>query len=501
MRSASHRRSYLVLAGLLVLSGVLLLTAWVAATRPFGAPDEADHYLRALDIAGGQLLGSRVPWVDPGVPAAQVAWAAKDTRGVFVSPRRSPGRLCVGGVPDRQGSGCVEPTHTGDYQPLAYALPALALVPSSTANTGLWLSRAASAVQCAVFVILAGWLLWSGSLWSLLGLVAALSPMVFFVASVVNPNGLEIAADLAFTAGVLRIWRTPLRVSGQIWTATAISGAVTVLSWQLGPVFAAMDLLLLLVLLGPSGTRELYARYVRPFSLTVLVLGAALAVFLAYGVISGVMHATVSVGIAPGLRLGVRQLGLVLREWVGVFGQETIRMPAAMYGAWWLALGGLLVVAGWLGTRRDRVVLAGVTLLALAFPVVFYAWVYRFTGFGLQGRYVIPALSVITLVAGEIISRSRNSASPHLSAWAAVAGVCAVATFQLIAWWVAASHAASSAATFWFVNHATWTPPLGWWPWTVVAVTATLGTAGCATILIVRQRRSVGEQRAVALSR
>jgi hypothetical protein len=114
---------------------------------------------------------------------------------------------------------------------------------------------------------------------------------------------------------------------------------------------------------------------------------------------------------------------------------------------------------------------------------------------------VIPALSVITLVAGEIISRNRNHASTRVSGWAAVAGVCAVATFQLIAWWVAASHAASTAAKFWFVNQATWTPPLGWWPWTVLAVTSTLGTAGCATVLIVRRRPLVGEQAAVALSR
>ena len=66
----------------------------------------------------------------------------------------------------------------------------------------------------------------------------------------------------------------------------------------------------------------------------------------------------------------------------------------------------MVVIAGavWLGDRRERLVLAGVLVLVLAFPVLFWAWVDRFTGFTLRGREVLPIILLIPLVAGEIMS-------------------------------------------------------------------------------------------------
>jgi len=60
--------------GLAVVGTALLLAAWVVGTQPFGAPDEASHYLRALTLSQGHLLGRKVPY--PNVPAspAQLAY-------------------------------------------------------------------------------------------------------------------------------------------------------------------------------------------------------------------------------------------------------------------------------------------------------------------------------------------------------------------------------------------------------------------------------------------
>ena len=462
-------------AGLLGLCFVLLLVAWIAATRPFGSPDEQDHYLRALSIANGQLLGPKVPWVDSR-DAAQQAWASKDSRGVSVPAALSPpGRVCVDGRPDAGRSGCIEATHTGDYHPLPYLLPALALLTASTADTGLWLSRAASALPCAVFILLAVALLWSGSLWSLLGLMAAVSPMVLFVGSVVNPNGLEIAASITLAAGVLRISRSPAQSPPWVWAAIAVSGVTTVLSWQLGPVYAAMDGLLLGGLLGRTGIRELYATHRRSLAISEAILLASLAAFLAYGLSSGVLHSHIAIGpLLPGLRLGGHQLGVVLREWVGVFGSENVRQPAVAYWAWWLVMLALLAAAVAYGSRRERAVTVVVTLLAIAFPVLFYAWVYRYTGFSLQGRYVIPELALIPLVSGEVIYRSRSRIPPTHREPSAAACLAITGGLQLVAWWTAASHAAGNPSKLWFMNHATWSPPLGWWPWTTLAALATI---------------------------
>ena len=46
----------------LVVGGyALLLAAWVLGSAPFSSPDEWSHYLRALGIAQGQLVGAPVP--------------------------------------------------------------------------------------------------------------------------------------------------------------------------------------------------------------------------------------------------------------------------------------------------------------------------------------------------------------------------------------------------------------------------------------------------------
>ena len=81
--------------------------------------------------------------------------------------------------------------------------------------------------------------------------------MVLFVSSFVNPNGSKLTACLAFAASVLRIARAPSRASARIWAAFGLSGAVTILARQLGPVFVIADLALGAALLGPSGLRTL----------------------------------------------------------------------------------------------------------------------------------------------------------------------------------------------------------------------------------------------------
>ena len=136
---------------------------------------------------------------------------------------------------------------------------------------------------------------------------------------------------------------------------------------------------------------------------------------------------------------------------------------------------GLIAAAMWLGSRRERWLVAIVTLLGLAFPVLFYAWVDRITGFGLQGREVLPVLMVIPLVAGEVVYRHRDRIAPLPSARLALVGVVAfVAAFQGYAWWYDASHVTNAPGSIDFFRHVDWIAPMGWQFWIAVAA---LGTA------------------------
>ena len=384
-----------------------------------------------------------------------------------------PGLPCANGRANVSGS-CLVATYTGDYLPLPYLLPALALTLSPDESTGLWLARAASALTCLLFILLAAMLLWDGSVWSVLGLLAALPPTGLFVASVLNPNGLEIASTLTFTAAGLRIARRRSRSSVWVWGALLISGAVAILSWQLGPGFVIISLALIAGALDGEHRRELVRTHSKALRILAATLGVALAAYLAYGVSSGLFHSSFSpFPIMQSLRLGAHQLRTVARESVAAFGSEKIFLPSASYWIWWLVVTALLAAAIVYGQRRDRVLVIAVVLFAIAFPVVFYAWFQRQTGFGLQGRYVLPVLMLMPLLAGEIVGRSRRPPPVWLVRWLPLVIVGSIAVFQLFAWDIAARAAAGEPHSIWFLNHPAWSPPGGWWVWTTLSVVGT----------------------------
>ena len=468
--------------GLVGLGLALLLAAWVPATQPFGAPDEASHYLRAIAITNGSPLGPKIPYPNVALTPAQLGFVDHDTRAVMVPARLSPPDVnCIDGRPNVSGR-CLEAIPGPNFPLLGYLLPAVALSVSRHTSSAIWLSRVASMLPCLAFILLAVALLWNGTGWSLLGLLAAITPMVLFVSSVMNSSGIEITACLAFTAAVLRAARTPICPPRWVWVALALTGAVAILSWPLGPVFVTADLALFGVLVGRRGLRDLRGGSERQIRLSLLTLLAAGVLWLVYSRLADVAPATFSISpIGRSLTEGLDQLHPVLRDVVGTFGSRTVFLPSTAYWIWWLLVLVLLAGATWLGERRDRVVLAAVTGLALAFPVLFYAWVDRFTGFGLQGREVLPALTLIPLVAGELIARRvaqrsfRRSASLALSA-----AIALMAIFQAYAWWFNGRATAGAPGAIRFYAHAIWSPPLGWLPWTAMAVLGTAALLGFA---------------------
>jgi hypothetical protein len=84
-------------------------------------------------------------------------------------------------------------------------------------------------------------------------------------------------------------------------------------------------------------------------------------------------------------------------------------------------------------------------LLAIAFPVLFDAWVYGRTGFPLQG-YMLPVLILMPL-AGDGINRGQRRLPGRLRRWLAAAVIAVVAGFELFAWDVAARTAAGEPHT------------------------------------------------------
>ena len=337
----------------------------------------------------------------------------------------------------------------------------------------------ASALPCVAFVFLAIVLLWNGAAISLLGVVVAATPMTLYVESVINPNGLEIASSLAFTAGMLRVARDPTSRPHWTWIALAVSGAVAILSWQLGPVFVTVDLVLGAALLARSGLKAILVNDRRGVITLAATLGTAALLYLVYALKAGLFHSTLQIRpIGQGLHLGLEQLSPVLHD--AVFALVGVRAGLVVYVFWWSVVLVLSGIATAVGSRRERVIVLGAVAWALAFPVLFYAWVYRFTGFGLQGRYVLPSLMVVPLVAGEVICRHASTRDAKRASLLAAGAIAPIALAHLVVWWQNARDAAGKPNALWFLSDRVWRPPIGWWPWVALAVAGVIALLSVA---------------------
>src|SRR4051812_14106354 len=230
IQKASQRQHAPVLV---LISYAMLVVAWVFGNPPSAAPDEWWHYLRAVSIGHGQLVGK------PGGreaakamigerPANQPVQAYEDmlasiaqtNRWVQIPPGFSPGWLRCAQLNPNVSARCLNDSppfaeaqtwfiSAGNYQPLPYLVPAaISRIPLHPDN----LDRLMRAGKAFISLLLFGaaiFLLWNSPsrLASLVGLVVATTPMAVFLSASLNPSGFEIMSALAFTSALLRLTR------------------------------------------------------------------------------------------------------------------------------------------------------------------------------------------------------------------------------------------------------------------------------------------------------
>jgi hypothetical protein len=181
----------------MLIAWALLLAAWAIGNPPFTAPDEADHYIRAFGLSEGQLIGTPDPSARVGSDRAQVAWTAQAARIVSLPRSFDPQALACNST--RRGAVCARlaapreappsppgtaVTTVGNYQPLPYLAPALALRAGSSAQAALLLRRVAQALVVLALLAVAVLALRDarGAPFSLLGLLLAVTPMALSAA-------------------------------------------------------------------------------------------------------------------------------------------------------------------------------------------------------------------------------------------------------------------------------------------------------------------------------
>ena len=499
--TAAHRVPVLFAVGV-----ALLVLAWVFGNPPGAAPDERAHYVRALGAGGLQLAGApfeptaaqRRAFVAqagqeqplPGAGLATVLWAAKQTRAFDVpralstssfgcNDRRSELSAACLDAPAREPRSGRVPSYTGTYPPFVYVAPGAAMRTQAAPAPALRAGRLVSAALCvallaaAVALTLAG----GGGGVALGALAVALTPMVVYCAGILNASGPEIAGSLCFLAAGFRLARPG--AGPWTWSALAAGGAL-LLSRSLGPVLLVV-LGAMLVALG--GRRPRRPEHPRAAAAAAAVLLVAFAVAAWWDLFEQPHGVEGGPGYRDALGQSLHDLDDVARHAIGDFGALDTSLPDWLYVVWALAALGLFGLAAARGTGRDRAGLAACALVAFGLTIVVSVFQLR-TGYGAQGRHVLPVLVLVPLWAGEVLRRSGGPGRLVVAAgvlWSAG---------QAVAWLANARRGAvGTDGPWWFFGDAEWSPPGGWWPWAVLAVAgAVAGLA--AALMAARQSRA-----------
>jgi hypothetical protein len=399
---------------LVFLGFFLVFGAWSFAAPYDAPPDEVQHAIRAVGVLSGQVAAkpAQIIW---GVNNAGAGAYQKVPEGLY-HPARCWGfdpkipATCqqpIGGGPLIDA-----PTSAGRYNPVYYAAVGLPLKVWPGWG-GLVLSRLISSALSAAFLAWAfiTLLRWSRYGLMLAALMASATPMLAHLAGAVNPNSLEITAGIAlFCGGIPLLLGKPGGASktSLIWLAGA--GAVVLAPLRsLGPLWLGCALATLLIPQSRSQLRQLWSqRLVRRWSYGIL---ASLAFAVAWVFISKAGEL-----VAPSdgrFHYGTGQAALIyfnsweifLQGMVGVAGWFDIFMPMPFYWMWICPVAALVVFAVTVGSWRDRWRFFVLFLGGVVAPGILQVSQANVTGFIIGGRYMLPLLVGMPLLAAFIVER------------------------------------------------------------------------------------------------
>lgn len=384
---------------------------WSLASPLFSVADEPAHVVRAAAVARGQLGGrDSTDFVDRQVRTevrVPLVYATATTLPVCYLGRTD---VPAGCAPDFAGPKEVGPvlTQVGRYPPAYYALVGIPArwFPS---GSGVHVMRLVSAAAVAALLASAFASLRHAeegpSL--LLGLTVAVTPMLVFLGGSVNPSGVEIAAAVGFWTALTGLLLGHREGSTAGFAArAAVAGSALLLARQLGPLLAA----LILVVLAVAAGRERLATVARrpEARRAAAVLGAAALVAVAWIV---ARHTLGGIGgTPPPTALSLRQVvqtslgrtGRNVLQMIGTFGWSDTPAPLLTYYVWFACLGFLVVAALARAGRREAAALVLLVALVVAVPVALESSRARAIGFAWLGRYTLPLAVGVPILAARL---------------------------------------------------------------------------------------------------
>ncbi len=489
--------------------GAVVVTGWSLTVAPMGSPDEPSHVVKAAavvrgetqtaSVRGGGVFGQKVPRTFVRLPAG---YTELDGQGCWLNRPDVP-TACAEPLPSRDGATSETFTYVGGYQPTYYALvgwPSLALPPRS----GLWAMRMASAaISVALVAAAAATLRTAGGRGATaVGVVAAATPTALLLAGTVNPNGTEVAAAIGLWAGLLALLDRRTAPEARLLVQLAVSAVVLVAVRPLSPALgAAVVLAAAAFALDRERLRTLLAD--RRVVVTGVVVAVATALSAAFVVVNGSASAVIEKTVEPeSVRTlvgdGLADTGRHLEEAVAVLGwlgPGELTTPDPLWQGWLVLAVALAAVGLVVTTWRRRAVIVGVVLAALALPVVAQVLKPEVVW---QGRYLLPVLVGVPILAGWEIDRSPWG-ERAASRVGAVALAVAFAGLGFLAHQVLLSRnvAGRGRGLFEGLSGGPWAGPVAPWALTVLVALGCAGTVALvarATVPVTPSVREVGSE-------
>jgi hypothetical protein len=451
--SVRHRLSRVPLWLIAFVGFFLLGAGWGFASPYDGGPDEQSHIIKAAGVY----------WDGP-LPKPVDAWRGTGTI------QHVPAVFSDGDMSGKSSPRVPSVAYTGRYNVTYYAIVGLPL--RIWPNwIGLYIARLLTSLMIAGLLAAAVAATCRSRYRLLAGVFVAIAPITMHLAGTVNPNGVEIAAGLLLGASLIpALFESdgplPRTVLWQSGTAAAVLALVRVL----GPLWLVITLG---VLLFPFD-RPIRDRLRRTPGIRYWTGGVGLAVLLgvAWTIVFKAYVLLFTNGVGNNYTLPqVLRLEVVVRwnkfteEMVGVLGSTNIHIPGPFYLIWYLLLGLFVLGAMVLGNWADRFRVLALLAATYLVPTVAEIQTVNKLGFQTQGRYLLPLMVTVLMLATHVIARRLPDDRAAISLTRTVAVI--TLPIQLIflwftmVWWQHGGFPAEMSRLPLNALHGHWHPPVG----------------------------------------
>jgi 4-amino-4-deoxy-L-arabinose transferase-like glycosyltransferase len=448
-------------------------SAWVVLTalagvwalaNPMGAsPDEPAHIVRAAALVNrAELVEERPGRWQTELP--RIYALTHEMPGCYAFRSTEPASCWPRDFGD-VGATELTSTTAGNYNPLYYAVVGAPTLLEPQLGV-LYLMRLVSAALCA-FCLALGLRTVAETArrrWVVPAAGVAMTPMVVFMNSTVNPNAVEASAGIGLWLTLLLTLRAPdPALTGRRWWRAGLLVVLLVNAKAFSPLYLGIIVLAAALLAGWGPVRAaLTDRRAWP-GLALGVAGSLAAVLwiLRAGAVSGAgITAFPDLTAERALNNVLRLTSSYVEQMFGRFGWHDTPAPGTVYLLLAGALGLLTALALAAGRRRESVALLALAVVVVALPVVLQVPNASQVGLPWQGRYLMAVAVGVPLVAGVLLDarlRVAGQVARRVS-WIvlAVVGVVHVMSF----WENLRRYVAGTSAPWFEPVERPWTPLL-----------------------------------------